>query len=363
MIDYLKEVARGKRGARDLSYDDAWQAAESILNSAATPAQIGAFLAAERIKLESIDELEAFVRVCRGFARREQLFPENLDCAGPYDGRKSSFIATFPTAFLLSAAGLPVTLHGCAPLPPKWGITLHDILTAAGIDISGLSPDKFILAARESGVLYVNSEQWSPKLGSLRPIREELGMRTIFNTVEKLVDYGHSPFIVYGIYHNTVFDRISRLMIKLGYRKALIVQGQEGSEDLFIDRPTRIYIVENGEPSMSVIDPEIIGLDTPVPDVEWTPALQLSTAEEVLHGAGHLAFYHQTLLNGAVRLKLAGRVGSVEEGLYTCKNLLDSGAAMKKYNEWKKSLLTLAKPASGIDSKTADRNGACRVQL
>jgi len=335
MINILKEVARGKRGARDLIYEESLYAAESILGLTATPAQIGAFLIAERIKLESVEELEAFVHICRKYAHRESLLEPGLDCAGPYDGRKSSFIATFPTAFLLSAAGLPVTLHGSASLPPKWGVTLQDIILESGIERAVLDRTNAIEAARESGVLFANAEEWCPPLGEIRSIREEIGMRTIFNTAEKLVDYAYSPFIVFGIYHNTVFDRLSRLLIKLGYQKALIVQGAEGSEDLFIDRPTRVYTVEKGLAALDIIDPEVLGLETIVPEVQWTSHQQLMTAEAVLQGGGHMAFYNQTLLNGAARLHLAGKVNSIEEGLYTCKGLLDNGEAWMVYTKWR----------------------------
>ncbi|WP_068694066.1 anthranilate phosphoribosyltransferase [Paenibacillus yonginensis] len=357
MINHLKEVARGKRGARDLSYQDAFHAAEAILNSVSTPAQTGAFLAAERIKLESIPELEAFVHACRKYARRVTIFPDNLDCSGPYDGRKSSFVSTFPAAFLLSAAGLPVTLHGSASLPPKWGITLQDIFAAAGVDAESLLPEAFIAAARLSGVLYVNADNWSPKLAALRPIREELGMRTIFNTAEKLVDYGTSSYLTFGIYHNTVFDRISRLLTQLNYKNAWVIQGQEGSDDLFIDRATRIYIVRNGTSSIDVIDPEMMGLDTQVPELDWSAALQLRTAEEVLRGGGHMAFYNQTLLNAAVRLYIAGKADSIEEGLYICKSLLDTGEAWRTYNDWKGSLLACTGSLPDADNtNTTGRN-------
>ncbi|KUP24206.1 anthranilate phosphoribosyltransferase [Paenibacillus sp. DMB5] len=344
MINLLKEVARGKRGARDLSYDEAVAAAEAILCQTASPVQIGAFLIAERIKLESIEELEAFVAVCRKYARREPVL-QGLDCAGPYDGRRNSFIATFPTAFVLAAAGIPVTLHGAAPLPPKWGITLQDIIEASGVRVAGLSRDEAIAAAETSGVLFAQADQWCPPLGALRPLREDIGMRTILNTAEKLIDYSCSPYIVFGIYHNTVFDRISRLIIKLGYSKGLVVQGAEGSEDLFIDRPNRVYTVAEGQAQLDIIDPELLGLETEVPELDWTARLQLQTAEEVLQGGGHMAFYNQTLLNGAARLHLAGKAGSLEEGVYICKHLLDNGRAWRVYEQWRSALLGSRTPA------------------
>ncbi|CAM3808888.1 anthranilate phosphoribosyltransferase [Cohnella lubricantis] len=338
MIKLLKEVARGKRGARDLTYDEALEAAEAILSLEATPAQIGAFFIAERIKLESVEELEAFVHVCRRNAVRAE--PRGgIDCAGPYDGRKNSFYATFPASFLLAAAGLPVTLHGSASLPPKWGITLQDLIASAGVDPAGLTRDQSLRAAELSGVLYVSSEAWCPPLGRLRPIREELGMRTVLNTAEKLIDYGGSPYLAFGIYHNTVFDRLSRLLLKLGYRRAAIVQGSEGSEDLFIDRPTRVYLVENGEFRLQIVDPESYGIESPVPEKAWTPAEQLSVSEAVLRGEAEMAFTNQVLLNGAARLFLAERVGSIEEGLYTCKALLDNGSAYTAYLAWREAML------------------------
>ncbi|MEK3685305.1 anthranilate phosphoribosyltransferase [Paenibacillus sp. FSL R10-2736] len=337
MINILKEVARGKRGAKDLNYREAEYAAEAILGQTASPVQIGAFLIAERMKLESLEELEAFVAVCRKYASREPV-QQGIDCAGPYDGRVHSFIATFPTAFLLSAAGLPVTLHGSAGLPPKWGITLQDIIHASGIDIAGLSRSAAIEAAEASGVLFAKAEQWCPPLGALRGLREDIGLRTIFNTAEKLIDYSCSPYIVFGIFHNTVFDRISRLIVKLGYQRGLVVQGVEGSEDLYIDRPNRVYRIQDGAAELDIIDPESLGLEVPVPEVDWTAERQLRTAEEVLQGGGHLAFYNQTLLNGAARLHAAGRVNSIEEGVYTCKHLLDNGQAWNTYAKWKSAM-------------------------
>lgn len=349
MIDILKEVGRGKRGARDLNYSEALAAAESIIDGTATPAQIGAFFVAERMKMESAEELEAFVHVLRERTYRSSAHA-GLDCAGPYDGRKSSFYATFATAFLLAAAGVPVTLHGMASLPPKWGVTLMDLLRQKGIDSASVLPDHALMAAKQSGVLLVDAEQWCPPLQALRPLREELGMRTILNTAEKLLDYSHADYIVYGVFHSTVFDRMGQLMETLKYRKALIVQGTEGSEDLFIHRPTRVHLIQDGESHMHMIDPETFGLEATPPDKDWTAAEQLKTAEEVLQGQAHIAFTNQVLLNAAVRLHLCGSADSIEEGIYTCKSLLERGAAWNRYECWHQALRASASSSSSSGS-------------
>ncbi len=358
MIDLLKEVARGKRGARDLNYGESLEAAEAILGGRSTPAQTGAFLIAERLKLESVEELEAFVSVCRTQAYRECRKP-GIDFAGPYDGRQKTFWASLPTAFVTAAAGVPVTLHGSAPLPPKYGVVLHDILGAAGVDPLALSRADAIAAADRSGVLFADSAKWCPPLGQLHGIRQELGMRTLLNTAEKLVDYACSPYLVLSVFHNTVIDRLARLVSRLGYRKALIVQGVEGSEDVFIHRPTRIHTVEDGRCELDLLDPETYGLDTEMPEEEgeWTARRQFETLEAVLQGGGHMAHYNQTLLNAAVRLHLAGAVGSVEEGVYTAKPLLDDGSAWRAYDTWKTALREAA-PAGRPSARQAGvRNG------
>jgi anthranilate phosphoribosyltransferase len=329
----LKEVARGKRGSRDLSYEEALEAADWILTQKATPAQIGAFFIAERIKMETVEELEAFVATCRKYAYRAPII-EGIDCSGPYDGRTKSFYATFAAAFLAAAAGLPVTLHGTPSLPPKRGITLDDMLKLRSVEADSVPRERIVETAKQTGVLYVPSEQWCPPLKAIRSIREELDMRTVLNTAEKLVDFSCSPYLIFGVYHNTVFERMSRLSSNLKFKKALIVQGAEGSEDLHIERPTRTYYVSGGEAQLLVIDPEAYGIDTPVPEVEWTAAEQVATVEAVLQGSGDMAFTNQVLLNAAVRLWVADKADSIEEAIYTCKQLLDLGVPWKLYRDW-----------------------------
>ncbi|MCL6549145.1 MAG: hypothetical protein K6T30_09590, partial [Alicyclobacillus sp.] len=111
-VGWLREVARGERGARDLSPEQAREAARLMLAGRVSDSQMGAFLAAERMKGESADELAAFTEVLAETAvGRVNMGPGVLDCAGPHDGRVHSFAATIPAAAILAAAGVPVFLH------------------------------------------------------------------------------------------------------------------------------------------------------------------------------------------------------------------------------------------------------------
>lgn len=337
MISLLKEVGRGKRGARDLTYDEARRAAELILGGGATPAQIGAFLVAERIKMESIEEIRAFTDVLRGHARLHPM-PGGFDCAGPYDGRTRSFIATLPTAFVLAACGLPATLHGSAKLPPKWGVTLPDVLRELGIDPDSAAPESLTAAADASGFLYVPAEAWCPPLAAMRAIREELGLRTVFNTAEKLLRYSGATYMAAGVFHGTVFEKVAKLVMELGVKRGMIIQGMEGSEDLAVDKRTRTYLIQNESSDLFIVDPELYELQVHVPDAEWTAAEQATVAMSVLRGEAELAHLNTVLLNGAVRLWLGEKVGSIEEGVYRARAAIEEGKAMNAYRRWSETL-------------------------
>lgn len=341
MIQFLKEVGRGKRGARDLSYEEAVQAAELILSGAATPAQIGAFLMAERIKTESMEEILAFTEICRSRINAHDM-EGSLDCAGPYDGRRTSFLATFPAAFVLTACGLPVTLHSSPSLPPKWGITLADVMQELGIRNGAQSRETLIAASKTSGLLYVPTEEWCPDLGRLRPFRIEIGVRSLYNTVEKLLRFSNSPYMAVGVYHGTVFEKVAQLLIQLGIKNGIVVQGMEGSEDVSVSKRTRALLIRNGEFEPFLIDPEQYGLQAELPELEWTPELHLQTALAVLKGEADEPFRNLVLLNSAIRLLITGRAASIEQGIAQAEHALDSGLAWKRYENWREAALAAA---------------------
>ncbi|WP_025848377.1 anthranilate phosphoribosyltransferase [Paenibacillus ehimensis] len=337
MIGFLQEVGRGKRGARDLSYEEARQAAEWIITGKAAPSQCGAFLMAERIKMESADELRAFIDALRS---RSHTYPVkgSMDCAGPYDGRTRTFMATFPTAFVLAACGLPATLHGSPSLPPKWGVTLTDVLHALNIPVTGIPREAWTAAAEASGFLFVPTEEWCPPLKELRQLRLELGLRTVFNSAEKLLRFSDPAYMTMGVFHGTVFEKMTRLLLELGISKGIVVQGTEGSDDAAVNQRTRTYVIKEGRSELFIVDPEMFELMVDVPEVQWTAGLQAQTALAVLRGDAELPYLNAVLLNSALRLWIGGQAGSIEEGIYLARHAIEQGAALRKYENWSASL-------------------------
>lgn len=336
MRELLKEVARGKKGAKNLSYEQALQGAKMILSGEATPAQTAAFFVAERIKMETADELLAFVEALREYSLKHSI-PGSVDCAGPYDGRKKSFFANFPAAFVAAACDVPVTLHGGDSLPPKWGITLSDILHTLSIQAQG-HKQAFIEASRETGVLYVHAETWNDSLARLRPLREELGFRTMLNTVEKLLRYSDAPYMAAGVFHGTVFEKVADMMTRLGVERGIVVQGMEGSEDVPVHQRTRTLLVNKGTHELFIVDPEALGLQAEMPELEWSPKTHTDIALDVLRNEASLPFLNLVLLNSAIRLWIANKVPSIEIGIEAARVALTEGHALEKFEAWKNTV-------------------------
>ncbi|CAM3169750.1 hypothetical protein MOD48_06290 [Bacillus spizizenii] len=140
MQQWIKETARGKRGSKHLSYEQAKLAGEAMFSGKASDVQIAAFLIAERIKTETPDELLGITEAMRAHSSALQLPPHisshAVDFAVPYTGRRS-FLATIPVSLLLAESGIPAFLHSSDALPPKYATSIKAVLRELGVETEG----------------------------------------------------------------------------------------------------------------------------------------------------------------------------------------------------------------------------------
>ncbi len=335
MQQFLKEVGRGKKGAKDLPYEAAKEAAAQIFDGQASDAQIGAFFIAERVKGETVDELLAFIEAAR---ERSTVIPHSLggvlDCAGPYDGRAKSFAATIPVAAVLAAAGVPVVLHGSGTLPPKYGVSLREILREAGVPTGG-DGQTVGRMLNQLGIAFIDTENFCRPLRQLRPVREQLGVRTLLNTAEKFLNLANADYLVAGVFHTTVLEKAAELAVKLGYKRAMIVQGIDGSEDVPVNRPSALYWIQDGTMEKHLIDPKRYGLHAENEPANLTAAEQAASIAGVLQGEH--AYRNMVLLNSGLRLWLTERVQNMGEGIELGRSVLDAGDAWKKFEDWRRA--------------------------
>ncbi|MFC4404772.1 anthranilate phosphoribosyltransferase [Gracilibacillus xinjiangensis] len=339
MQQWIKEVARGQKGAKDLSYEETLEVAEAILSRSATDAQIAAYLVGERIKTESAEELLAFIKKLQDYSSKlsisKEIQSKMIDFAGPYNGR-NSFAATIPVSLLLADQGIPVYLAASDTLPPKYGTSVKEIISKLGwsnkLSDSDLERDRFI---------YADPEAYCEPLRQLRQIRKEIGVRTLFNTVEKLMNLGGARSIMLGAFHKTAINKLNDVFKHLDYDHVYIVQGLEGSEDVPVHRNSFVFHWTKENLKTFTVKPNDYGLQCK----EFDKNQKLSADEQASIIASLISgeqldqnkyYYNQVLLNAGLRYYLFNLVQSVEQGIELAKEQLASGRIINVIDKWQK---------------------------
>ncbi|QGQ95404.1 anthranilate phosphoribosyltransferase [Paenibacillus psychroresistens] len=347
MIQWIKAVGTGKLGSRDLTYDEAVAAALAISRGEATDAQIAAFLMAERMKGESDNEIMAFIDVFRRYSLPLTSFSDSLNCAGPYDGR-NYFPITIPVCLMLASVGFPQVLHGAESLPPKLGVSLKELLEGLGvqIDVDAIEWERIFA---ETHIGFIWSERVCPPLRRIRHIREQMGLRTLVNTVEKVINPIHSNQIVIGVNHKTAMQHLVQIIPKAGFQTAYIVQGIEGSEDFPIYKSSALRKVTAWGDESSIIDPTMFGFHS-APLEKISKDQQIQILKRVIAGdtgADIQAERDHVIFNAGLRLFWFDRVSSYEEGFYLAKQLYARKEAQRVLTRWIELSQTKSKEATG----------------
>jgi anthranilate phosphoribosyltransferase len=338
---FLREIGQGPRAGRDLTLDEAREAMSLILSQQASPAQAGGFLLLQRYKGETPDELVGFAEALRAGART--IAPKVhglLDIGSPYDGRKKSIVVSPASAIVVSAAGVPVVMHGEKGIGPKFGVPIGDVLEALGIDIDS-EPEEVERSIEETGVGYMRQSRFVPQVFALRELRKEIALRTCLSTVEKIYNLAGASYSLLGLSHLPYAEKMMGAAKAMGFRRVMIVQGIEGNEDAPTSRPCRAFLWEaQGARSQEQgareirIDASELGLQPATAEemAGGDAAANARIAEGVLSGesGGHRDL---VLLNAGVRIWLAERAESIGEGIEKARDSIDSGAAQRKLEQ------------------------------
>jgi anthranilate phosphoribosyltransferase len=343
MRGYLRAIGQGPRAGRDLTREEAAAALGLILDGEATPAQAGGFLLLQRYKGESVEELLGFVDAYRARASLIRPAAEGLlDIGSPYDGRKKSIVVSPASAIVVAAAGAPVVLHGEKAIGPKHGVPVGDVLEALGLDVDG-EPAGVQGAIETHGLGYMRQARFVPAVYAARELREEVAVRTLFATVEKIANIASARYSIIGIAHLPYKDKMLDAAGANSFERVLVVQGIEGNEDVPTSRPCRAWLREGapngqtartgsaGETTELTIDAAEYGLEAASKEeMEGGDARHNAAIAEGIFAGKKGAYRDLVVLNAAVRLWLAERAPDVAAGIGLARETIDSGAAAGK---------------------------------
>ncbi len=339
---YIKAVGTGPKLSRDLTVEEAEAAFRLLLKGEATDAQIGALLVPLRMKGESVEELAAFTKVTREYCHQLEVdLPHLIDCGNAYDGKVKYPHVSPAAAFVAAAAGAQILFHGQSQTPPKYGVSVRDVFRDLGLPIHW-TLEKTENALKEIGVGFVSIEHISPRVAELKRIREELGLRTVFNHIEKLWNPLNAPHQIISIYHGPYLETIPAILKSLKMSHALVVQGVEGTIDCRISRTTKAVELDLNETHPLLIQPKELGLER-TEELEFDSINSGMNAEFVLNlleaKQNHLS--HLVILNAAVLIYTSGisknwleAVEKSRESLYS-KQPLKKLEALRRMNDLK----------------------------
>jgi len=288
-LPYLKCVGTGPKRNRDLTKEEMKTVMRAFLKKEVLPEQVAAFLLGWRVKGESLDEFTASIEVFDEFVKQEPL-ENSIEFGYPYDGKvKNPYIITLVAKYL-QKFDINLSLHGDLLQPAKGGIPLKDICENTALT---------------SNTYYYDRSIYFPELHEFSDIRAKLGLRSSFNTIEKLLNITQSKTAIIGAFHKPFVEKYIALF-KDRYKKLIIIKGNEGTPEIF--SKCTITIVENDEVKEIKVDPKDFGISyersrEPI-FLKRSLELTQNPSEELLKLAK---------LNAAVILFLTNKVKSIEE--------------------------------------------------
>ena len=317
----------------DLTAEEMGSALEKIASGNVPSVQVGAFLAALRAKGESESELAGAARMlrrkCRFIDHGTREVIDTCGTGGDRRGGRSTFNISTACAFVAAGAGVGVAKHGNRSVSSKCGSA--DVLAELGYNLDA-PPDAVEDSIRDNGIGFLFAAKLHPVMGAAAPYRRELGIRTIFNMLGPLINPANAGAQLLGVYEAGLTELFARVLRDLKVRRALVVHGHDGMDEITICAPTRISELKNGEIHTYDLHPEIYlgrlyrAEEIPGGDAAENARILRSVLAAEDHGGARAI----TLINSAAAILAAGKAEDLRDGIRQAEQSIDSGAAMNK---------------------------------
>jgi len=316
--------------AVDLEAKEAEDAMDQIMNGNATPAQIGSFLTALRMKGETIDEITGFARSMRKKASRISS-EKALDIVGTGGDMANTFNISTTAAFVAAGAGVTVAKHGNRGVSSSSGSA--DLLEALGVNID-CSPAEAQECLNTDSLTFLFAPCFHKTMKHAAAPRKEIGVRSVFNILGPLANPASAEYMLLGVYDEKLMEVMAHVLINLGIAGALIVHGCDGLDEISTTGPTKICEIDGGKLIKYEIFPESYGFNrAQKSDLKGgSPQENAKTTLAILSGEKGPK-RDIVVLNAAAAIYAARKVNSIEEGILLAEESIDSGRAVGKLRD------------------------------
>ena len=329
----IKEAIIKLSKKQDLAYAEAEAVMDEIMSGQATPVQMSAYLTALALKGETIDEITASAAGMRAHCIKLLHNLDVLEIVGTGGDGSNSFNISTTSSLVIAAGGVPVAKHGNRAASSKSGAA--DVLEALGVKID-ITPEQSAELLKKIGICFLFAQNYHIAMKYVAPIRKELGIRTVFNILGPLSNPAGANMELMGVYDQSLVEPLAQVMANLGVNRGMVVYGQDSLDEISMCAPTSVCEIRDGKFTSYEITPEQFGYERCEKGAltGGTPAENAEITKAILKGEEKGPKRQAVCLNAGAALYIAGKAASIEEGVKLAESLIDSGAALKKLEEF-----------------------------
>ncbi len=319
---------------REIFHDEMLALFRRIMNGEMSPVMIAALTMGLRAKKETVGEITAAAQVMREFSLKVPLTDTRnlLDIVGTGGDGAQTFNISTASMFVAAAAGARIAKHGGRSVSSSSGSA--DVLQALGANIN-LSPEQIVQSIEQTGIGFMFAPNHHAAMKYAAPVRRELGVRTIFNILGPLTNPAGAPNIMMGVFHPDLVGIQIRVLQRLGAERAMVVWGQDNMDEISLGAATRVAELAHGEVREYEIHPEDFGLQM-IASRNLKVANAAESQEKILEALTNVAGPARDIvaLNAGAALFTVGRADSIADGLSKAREVIASGAARAKLDQF-----------------------------
>lgn len=328
----IKEAIIKAVTKNNLTNEEAETVMDEIMTGKASEIQMSAFLTAMSLKGETIDEITALAHGMRKHCIRLLHDMDVLEIVGTGGDKSNSFNISTTSAIVVSSTGIPVAKHGNRASSSKCGSA--DVLEALGAKIA-IEPDHSKRLLKEINFCFLFAQNYHIAMKYVAPVRRELGIRTVFNILGPLVNPAGANMELLGVYDNSLVEPMANVLANLGVKKAMVVFGQDGLDEISMSAPTNVCEVQNGTLKSYTIEPEDFGFKKcrKTDLVGGTPEQNANITREILSGKkGEKT--DAVLLNSGAAIHVVKPEISIQDAIQIAREAIVSGKALAQLEKF-----------------------------
>ena len=328
----IKEAIQLLAQGNNLSKQQAYECMNEIMAGEASQIQMASYLTSLSLKGETIDEITGSAGGMREHCIKILNDEDVLEIVGTGGDHSNSFNISTTSSLVIAASGIKVAKHGNRAASSKCGAA--DVLEALGVKID-ISPKQSADLLKQIDICFLFAQNYHIAMKYVAPVRKELGIRTVFNILGPLTNPAGASMQIMGVYDATLVEPLARVLNNLGVKRAMVVYGEDGLDEISLSSSTQICEIHDGHYTCYKITPEQFGFERCLKEelVGVTPQENAKITLDILKGQKGPQ-RDAVLMNAGAAIYIGGKAQDLQEGIAIARQMIDEGKALKKLEDF-----------------------------